>query len=243
MVPARRTMKFWIIPFWTLLLLLGSSCSSENAFELLDPPSTKQRGESALARGDYESAIKDLEKALQDNPSDPQVRQMLANAYMSRTGVDTLKIIQTISEGQEATEWGVLIAAMPIGTDANQADLQRAVALLEAIPPGERSSGESYQLAMAQTSLAVVTAKKYGINESGQIQDDQIDLITDGDAELIVGQLEGASSNLAGVNEDGASQGAEKIQSVTDSISNSEGESDSERLRSFLRSESQSSQN
>jgi tetratricopeptide (TPR) repeat protein len=211
-----------------------SACSSENVFELAAQPSDKKKGESALANGNYGEAIKSLEAALRDNPNDPELRQMLASAYLSKSGVDTLKIVQQISAAEGKTDWGAMVSALPGGSVENQSNLKRAVEVLDAIPESQRSSEERYQLAIAQTSLAVVTAKKYGADESGKIPADRVSEISDDDASIIVTQLEGASGNLAGLEDSNAAKGAGKIQSVANKISASPGETDGERVRSFL---------
>jgi tetratricopeptide (TPR) repeat protein len=211
-----------------------SACSSENVFELADQPDDKKKGESALANGDYGEAIKSLESALRDNPNDPELRKMLASAYLSKSGVDTLKIVQQISAAEGKTDWGAMVSALPGGTVENQSNLKRAVEVLDAIPESQRSSEERYQLAMAQTSLAVVTAKKYGADESGKVPAERVSEISDDDASIIVTQLEGASGNLAGLEDSNASKGAGKIQSVATKIAESPGDTDGDRVRSFL---------
>jgi tetratricopeptide (TPR) repeat protein len=210
------------------------ACSSENVFELADQPNDKKKGESALANGDYGEAIKSLESALRDNPNDPELRKMLASAYLSKSGVDTLKIVQQISAAEGKTDWGAMVSALPGGTVENQSNLKRAVEVLDAIPESQRSSEERYQLAMAQTSLAVVTAKKYGADESGKVPAERVSEISDDDASIIVTQLEGASGNLAGLEDSNASKGAGKIQSVANKIAASPGDTDGDRVRSFL---------
>ena len=214
--------------------LVLAGCGSENVFEVFDPPNNKQRGESALARGDYDEAIASLESALKANPNDPETRKMLANAYMSKSGVDTLKILQTISEKQDQTDWGVLITSMPSGDAANQQRLQRAVAVLGAIPAASRTQEERYQMAMAQTSLAVVTAKKYGVDEQGKVASDKVDQVTDADAVVIFGQLGGASENLTGVEDSGAQSAAAKIGGVVGKMNEAPGATTGDKVRSFL---------
>jgi tetratricopeptide (TPR) repeat protein len=209
-------------------------CDSENAFEVLEPPNQKGKGEAALARGDHSAAISSLESALRDNPNDIEIRKMLANAYMAKSGVNTIEILQKISGDQDKTDWGSLIAAMPDGSSANQAGLTRAVALLEAIPPESRTDDERYQLAMAQTSLAVVTAKKYGANEQGQVPPEQVGQISDEDASIIVDQLSGAADNLGGLTQGGADTASTKIDAVVTQIGAAEGEDQGAKVRSFL---------
>ena len=213
---------------------MTSSCGSENAFEVLNPPDQKQQGEKALAQGDYAKAISSLEEALQSRPNDPEIRKMLANAYMSQSGVDTLKILSTVAENNEKSDWGALIAAMPEGTSTHQANLQRAVAVLGAIPEGQRTPDERYQLAVAQTSLAVVTAKKYGVDADGQVPADKVQDVSDGDAEIILEQLSGASRNLEAVEQPSVQSASKKISGVVDQISGAAGVTSGDKVRSFL---------
>lgn len=228
----------WALGVWSGLFCVApsllSACGSENVFELVEQPSDKKKGESALASGNYGEAIKSLEAALRNNPNDTELRKMLASAYLSKTGVDTLKIVQKISAAEDKTDWGAMVAALPGGTVENQMNLKRAVEVLDAIPESQRTKEDRYQLAMAQTSLAVVTAKKYCADDSGKVPSERVSQITDEDASVIVNQLNGASGNLAGLEDSNASKGAGKIQSVATKIAQSPGETEGDRVRSFL---------
>ncbi len=222
-----------------LLAAAPVGCGSENVFELLEQPESREKGETALANGDYDAAISNLEDALAANPNDVETRKLLATAYMAKSELDTFQIVQKLSTADENSDWNSILTAMPDGSEENRTNLSRAVSVLEGIPEGQRTDEERYQLAMAQTALAVSTAKKYGVDENGQVSDDQAAQITDADAELIVGQLDGASSNMAGLNNEDAATGGEKIGGVSTRIKESEGDSQAEKLRSFLASENQ----
>ena len=93
---------------------------------------------------------------------------------------------------------------------------------------------ERYQLAMAQTSLAVVTAKKYGVDENGNISESDAKNISDDDANLIVAQLDGAAANLGVLKDESAAKGASKIQGVSNKINESSGTTQADKVRNFL---------
>jgi tetratricopeptide (TPR) repeat protein len=235
-----------MLPCWlsvARLMLFGamlwvSGCGTENVFEVLQEPDDKKQGEAALAKGNYDEAIDRLEAALRENPSDVKVRKMLATSYMAKAQVDSMKILQTIASGKQSSDWGTLIGAMPDGTAQNQENLLRAVTLLDAIPLAERTEEERYQMAMAQTSLAVVTAKKYGVDEQGRVPEENVAQVSDGDAELIVEQLAGAGQNLTGVGDGSAQSASTKINNVVTQLNESQGSTSGEKVRNFLASKS-----
>lgn len=216
---------------------MTSGCSSENVFEILEQPDSRSKGETALSRGDYDEAIKKLEAALAANPNDTDARKMLAAAYMAKSGLDTFSIVQSIATAGDDSDWPALVASMPDGSAETRENLTRAITTLSGIPPEQRTDEERYQLAMAQTALAVSTAKKYGVDESGQVSEEQASQITDEDAEIVLEQLSGAADNLNGLSDPNAAEGGDKIGSLSGRIQGSEGATPAEKLQSFLAAE------
>lgn len=234
----RRGSIFVVLCSGLVSLASCGSDSSENVFALLDEQNKAQMGEAALASGDVDAAIGHLESALAENPNDKKTRRMLATAYLSQSGVDTFEIVARLSEGDEPSDFQAALGAMPEPTQKNLAGMKRAVELLDAIPESERSDDERYQLAMAQTSLAVTTAKKYGTGEDGQISEEDAAQITNEDASLVIEQLDGAAGNLRGLSTPD-SESADKLSGLSERIQSSEGDTSAQKLQSFLASERQ----
>lgn len=227
------------LAFGFAVVLLGtmSGCGSENVFEILEQPDSRSKGETALSRGDYDEAIQNLEAALEADPNDVEARKMLATAYMAKSGLDTFSIVQSLATAGDDSDWPALVDSMPDGSAETRENLAKAIETLSAIPAQQRTDEERYQLAMVQTGLAVSTAKKYGVDDSGQVSEEQANQITNEDAEIVLEQLSGAAENLDGLSDPNAGEAGEKIGTFTERIQGSEGATPAQRLQSFLAAE------
>jgi hypothetical protein len=161
---ARMTVKVRIVTLGVFLSSIAGaavliSCGTDNVFEPLAKKDDKDKGKNALQDGNYDAAILSLEQHLADHPEDSEARAMLANAYMSKAGIDQIQLAAKIA-GSEGGDWSSIVSAMPEGSQDNVDALSKAVETLSAIPAADRTPEQSYQLAMAQASLAVTITKK-----------------------------------------------------------------------------------
>ncbi|MEY4064514.1 MAG: hypothetical protein RIR26_722, partial [Pseudomonadota bacterium] len=149
------------------------ACGSENVFKNMVKRSDSEKAQAALESGDVDSAITTLKDYLKDNPGDAAAQSMLANAYLKKSGVDLLKIGSSVSEGSSGnSSWSTVSSALPAGTAENIENIQAAVSALQSIPAENRTDEQNYQLAIAQTTLAVTVAKKVAGDTSGQVSDE-----------------------------------------------------------------------
>lgn len=212
------------------------SCGSGNVFEKVVKRSDSEKAQAALESGDVDTAISTLEEYLKKNPNDGAARSMLANAYLKKSGVDLLKIGSSVSAGADGkSDWSAVSGALPSGTAANVTNMQAAVDALKSIPAAQRTDEQNYQLAIAQTTLAVTVAKKASGDDSGQLTDDKVDQMSDSDALTIYNALQGSkeASGAMQTQNDGLS----KVGTFADKVDQQPGSTPEERLRNFLKSQ------
>ncbi|MFZ9519846.1 MAG: tetratricopeptide repeat protein [Silvanigrellaceae bacterium] len=213
-----------------------SGCGSGNVFSGVVKRSDSDKAQAALESGDYDAAIESLNAYLRDNPGDASARAMLANAYLKKSGVDLLKIGTSFSSGdQNASTWTMVSGALPSGTAENVANVQAAVDALSSIPPEQRTDEQNYQLAVAQTTLAVTVAKKVAGDDSGQLTTEKIDQMSDSDALTIYNALKGSKDATGAMSTPDSS--LSKVGSITDGIDSQSGATEAERLRNFLKTQ------
>ncbi|NBW80255.1 tetratricopeptide repeat protein [bacterium] len=214
-----------------------SGCGSGNVFSGVVKRSDSDKAQAALESGDFDSAIDSLNSYLKDHPDDASARSMLANAYLKKSGVDLLKIGTSISSGtQGQSNWSTISGALPAGTSENVANVEAAVAALSSIPASQRTDEQNYQLAVAQTTLAVTVAKKVAGDGTGQLTTEKIDQMSDTDALTIYNALKGSKDATGAMTTPDSS--LSKVGSITDGIDSQSGTTDADRLRNYLKTQS-----
>jgi hypothetical protein len=113
--------------------------------------------------------------------------------------------------------------------------MQAAIDVLKNIPESQRTDDQNYQLAIAQTTLAVTVAKKATGDGSGQMTDEKVDQMSDSDARTIYDALQG-SKNASGAMSS-PNDGLTKVGSLADTVEQQPGSTPEERLRNFLKSQ------
>jgi hypothetical protein len=212
------------------------ACGSGNVFEKAVKRSDSEKAQAALESGDVDSAISTLEAYLKNNPNDAAARSMLANAYLKKSGVDLLKIGNSVSAGSDGkSDWSAVSSVLPSGTESNVANMQAAVDALKSIPASQRTDEQNYQLAIAQTTLAITVAKKASGGDSGQLSDDKVDQMSDSDALTIYNALQG-SKEASGAMQS-PNDGLSTIGTFADKVDQQPGSTPEERLRNFLKSQ------
>jgi len=219
-------------------IFLNNCGSSSNIFHTLAPGSGKDGARSSFSQGDYDKAINQLESYLKDHPGDAEALSMLATARMKKAGIDQLQIALKITELQKVDgkgEWQSLLSAMPAGSQDNVNQLTQAVAHLSQIPASQRTQEQNYQLGIAQTALAVaVTKQTVGDPSGNSIDKNKVDSLSDSDAQLILDSLQGSNENIS--QSGSTSQGASSMSSLSGKIASSQGNTQADKLRNFLKS-------
>ena len=210
-----------------------AGCGSENLFESAVKKTDKDRGEKDLANGNYDAAIANLTDYIKNHPEDAEARSMLASALLKKSGLNELEVSGKISKS--GSDWKSITDALPAGTAENQARLELAVSSLEAISADKRTAEQSYQLALAQTSLAVTVIKKVAGDDTGKITDEKVDAMSDDDANKILSSLNGSRDTIGSSGLGASNPGASKIGTVSDKIAATEGTTDTEKLRAYLK--------
>lgn len=230
-------LQFWIIPIMLFNVHQALiACGSDNVFEKAVKRSEAEKAQAALESGDFESAIATLEEYVKKHPSDAAARSMLANAYLKKSGVDLLKIGASASaSSSEKSDWTNVSSALPSGTSTNVQNIQAAVDALKGIPVSQRTDEQNYQLAIAQTTLAVTVAKKASGDDSGKLSDEKIDQMSDSDALTIYNALQGSKEASGAMQTPNAE--LNKVGSFSDKIDQQQGSTPEERLRNFLKSQ------
>jgi hypothetical protein len=246
-IPCRKIQNYRICQtkLWSSCLLTAAAlaiasvttaCGGGNLFENAVTRSDSDKAQAALESGNVDSAISTLEDYLQKNPNDTAARSMLANAYLKKSGVDLLKIGSSMSSGASGqSDWTSVSGALPAGTSENIGNMQAAIDVLKNIPESQRTDDQNYQLAIAQTTLAVTVAKKATGDGSGQMTDEKVDQMSDSDARTIYDALQG-SKNASGAMSS-PNDGLTKVGSLADTVDQQPGSTPEERLRNFLKSQ------
>lgn len=232
-----RKLHIFALAFACVLTSLTlTSCGGDNIFENAVNRSDSEKAQAALESGDLDSAITTLEDYLRNNPDDSSAKAMLANAYLKKTGVDLLKIGTSLSGGSAGeSDWESVSNALPNGSPENIANLQAAVQALTDIPEAERTDEQNFQLAIAQTSLAVTVAKKYSTSGAEQSGQENIDQMSDSDALTIYNALQGTKSASEAMST--PNDGLSKVGSLADSVEQQAGSTPEDKLRNFLKSQ------
>jgi hypothetical protein len=215
-----------------LLFLINTSCGSENVFETLEKKDDKDKAKKSLQNGDYDKAIQSLQSYLADHPNDAGARAMLANAYMKKAGIDILGLAAKVTSSG-ASSWKGILGALPKGTDDNVTALKGAVEALKAIPAASRTAEQSYQLVLAQTSLAVTIAKK-AAGEGESVSEAKVAAMSDKDANLVYTSLQDSASTVAASPGLGDNASAQKLAGLNAKVDAQTGASTADKMRAFL---------
>ncbi|MEY4064888.1 MAG: hypothetical protein RIR26_1096, partial [Pseudomonadota bacterium] len=103
------------------------------------------------------------------------------------------------------------------------------------IPAENRTDEQNYQLAIAQTTLAVTVAKKVAGDTSGQVSDEKVDQMSDSDALTIYNALQGSKDASGAL--DTPNDGLSSVGSLASKVDEQPGSTPEERLRNFLKSQ------
>ena len=235
------------ILFASMTLALIAACGT-NPFKTYDKKDPAEDASVALEQNNPQKAINILEAALADDPGNVTYTSLLSMAYAQRAGIDPLTLAQkmgtsttsssTSSTTSTAPANGVtsLFSVMPAATDANIADVDKAVALIISIPNASRISADTLKLAMFQTAAMTLRAKALDTNGDGVLSPAELLAMSTTSATAILSQLAGAAGAFAGntstsTTDAAASAQVTKIQAAIDACP---GASTDEKLKNYL---------
>jgi hypothetical protein len=226
------SLAVWVPVFASAPVVLVG-CGGANAFERLEKKDEKDKGKNALQNGDYDTAIEELKKHLADNPNDTQAKAMLATAQMRKVGINEIQLASKLSSG--SGDWKSIVSAMPQGNEQNVEGLKEAVSALSSIPANERSAEQSFQLALAQASLAVTLTKKAAGSDSN-LSDAKVDAMSDAQVLEVYDSLQDTQTTVSSQSALKDNAGAQKIAGLADKIDKEQGATDAQKVRNFLKS-------
>lgn len=173
-----------VLPIFLFLSLLFSfiSLGCENIFEDMANDSTEEarleEARMALDKGDYTTAVNiflDLCGLSAADPTsgtptcDNATISLLASAYMGRSGLDLIKIIDTAAQDSSTGPQGTFTEFSLLFLDPNlqQSDMHNAALLLNKI--SGRTADQNLQMAVAATADTVLIIRDAvgGFNPSG----------------------------------------------------------------------------
>lgn len=207
-----------------------------------------EKAKLALQDKDYDTAIAIYVELIDGEPEEYERYTLLAASYAGKAQLSIIDLVTTADFSSGSLIEG-MAAFLPSPEDFSTTalydtavtDMKTSVQTLQSIPAALRAttSEETYapsaifQLTLYQSAYSIMFMNKFVVNTSGEFDEAQLENMTEEDALEILNNLQEAGS-LGG--EDSAElQG--KINSALTDIEGQEGESNSEKLKEFLKKE------
>jgi hypothetical protein len=236
------------LPFPLLTCLaLAAGCGTNllKSTEKKDPP---EDATLALERHDETAAISILERALDGDPTNPQLLSILSTAYAQRAGIEPLVFAERLASSQSqsggdsgggsgASNFTSMFSLMPEATTAHLSDLDRAVEILtQDIPADLRQPGDVFKFALYQTASVILHTKALDRDGDGKLSAAEILDLSDGSAAGLIGQIAQAAALLSGTDSaDTASQkAAEALSKYQSAIDAAPGDTQTDKMRNYL---------
>lgn len=229
----------WVLCF---LCLIGCGRSIYRSFEKDDPA---EEATIALEENNPDKAIKILEEALEEEPTNYKLTSLLSMATAQKYEIDLITIAIGMAENEGSNNQSSsssndivrLFSAVPEPNSTNLAGLARAITLLESIPQSQKTKADNFKLIILHTTNFTMTTKRYDADRNGALSTVELLEMSDNDAVAILGSLLGAEGALAkGAETTGDSSRAStaNISTIRTAINTQEGTTDAEKLRNYL---------
>lgn len=207
---------------------------SGNIFEKVYKKTPKETAQQHIEKGEYQEAVDVLQEYLLEEPDDIEAKSAYAYALSKLSNFEPSSILAKMSSNEGSTDsWQALAQAMPEGTQENVDRIKAAVDALASIPADQRTAEQNYQLAMANATLAVTQAKMVATDESGNLDEQKAQNMTEEQASTIVNAINDSNSALASSGNN--NEQSEKLGGVSSQVNNSEGSTSKEKLTNYLR--------
>lgn len=224
-----------ILPSLCLALSLGA-CGT-NVFEAVADPDPADEATAAMDQRKSDEAITILEKALQKEPENWLYISLLASAKAQKAGVDTTDIALEMAKGGESSgnPLTALFSVLPAATDEVLDLLGESTDLLASIPADQLEDGDAFKISMFNTAFTALQAKYFDADGSGSFTVEELQNLDEEAAINILNSLLNAE-NAATIYQSsgGTGDATSNVSAIKAQIESQPGESQAEKLRSFL---------
>lgn len=118
--------------------------------------SNVESAQFALDRGEYTTAIEDATAALADDPTSVRAGRILSSAYLGRSGINFLDVLEGLVDLANSTETNFTAIAGVLPTSADLDDLRSAITTIEALPGVDDATITDEDLQDAVFDLAIM---------------------------------------------------------------------------------------
>ncbi len=220
----------------SLFLMLSSACSS-NVFEPLANPDPADAAVAAMDQRKPEEAISILEKALADAPENWLYVSLLASAKAQKAGVDTTDIALGMAQSGDnsGNALTALFRVLPKATKDGIALLSEATDLLATLPADEIEPGDVFKISMFNTALTALQAKYFDADGDGSFSIEELQNLDEESAINILNSLLNAeNASTLYQSSGGTGDATSNVSQIRTQIDAQPGETQSEKLKSFL---------
>lgn len=161
------------------------NCASDYQFNL-------ESAKFALDKRNYTEAINYATKALNANPGDPVAARLLANAYLGRSSIDYLDLVQGLLDLSDSTDTNFQSIANVLPSSATMADLRSAIEALETVTGVDSSTITSEDVKDVAFDLGIMQMIEHfaiGVYSSDFFGTFDVSQITDADAANVLDDL------------------------------------------------------
>ncbi len=228
------------------ILLVMTGCNVFEPFEDTDTPEAHlEAGRMALDRGDYDTAIIELEHANLQAPHQVPVLADLASAYTGRAGMSFVGVafaMQSAAAESDGTDQSFLSAIasekrMPKADPAALTDLARALAILSDDVPADRVTDEiRVQRAIVTLGHAAVTPLAIAdVNHDRFLQPEETLRLSDDSLTAMVRDIRTANTDVKKVAQSRDLGGfTVRIDEALANIDRQPGKTEADRARMFV---------
>ncbi len=221
----------------SLIFLMCTSACGTNVFEAVADPDPADEATAALDERKSDEAITILEKALQKEPENYLYISLLASAKAQKAGVDTTDIALEMAKGGETSgnPLTALFTILPAASEDVIDLLGEATELLASIPADQLEDGDTFKISMFNTAFTALQAKFFDADGSGSFTVEELQNLDEEAAINILNSLLNAE-NAATIYQSsgGTGDATSNVSQIRAQIDAQPGESQAEKLRSFL---------
>lgn len=229
---------------FVLVLASVVTCSTKNAATSYTTDTAEEKARKALDSEDYSTAIEEYEKIVEADATRYDLYPLLAAAHAGAAGIDLVNIVkaQFGSEsggGNLFDQLGNYVPSEP--TDDQLTSIRAAVNILKSMPEVERDPGSDKDYASAaafQLTLYLAVSSAMNINkfvvrtDTGTMDPEKLENMTDEDVEAILGNLEDIVLTQTGGQANEAL--SQQVDNTLAAINNQPGATQKEKLISYL---------
>ncbi|MFW7380490.1 MAG: hypothetical protein ACOH5I_16880 [Oligoflexus sp.] len=229
--------------FCLCVYLLLPACGTENIAKPHTPLTSEEKAQEALHKGEYEQAIELYDEAITADPENYQLHRLKAAAMATLAGVDLFEILSSQFGGENEEGNGELLdligTVLPASPSQEQLQtLSQAIDVLLNIPASYQEDSSdakslAIQISFYQTSYSLMYLNRFNQRTvDGLVDRDQLEEMTDEDAVAILTSLQDVAASS------GNPALAEDVGRILQDVDAQEGDSQRDRLISYIESKS-----